>query len=160
MTTRKKRLTLDQANELIRDLLRDHPQPSKLILLAFAEKINGGCFIKPKCPKPKSLSIAQAKKAVFEKKAENDESWIYLPASILKFSAKPCSSPIPMGSASEGHHSCKSASFSPSLTLYAWFTLLTPGRHPHQVQWELFSILGFFVLPDWYLTFFAAGDLP
>lgn len=67
MTTRKKRLNLDQVNQLIRDLLRDHPQPSDLILLAFAEKINGGCFTIPKRPKPKLFTVAQAKKAVLEK---------------------------------------------------------------------------------------------
>ena len=67
MTTRKKRLNLDQVNLLIRDLLRDHPQPSDLILLAFAEEINGRGFTIPKRPKPKSFTVAQAKKAVLEK---------------------------------------------------------------------------------------------
>ncbi len=67
MTTRKQRLNLGQVNGLIKHLLRDHPQPSEIVLLAFAEQINGGFFAKPKSPKPKSLSIARAKKAVFEK---------------------------------------------------------------------------------------------
>ena len=41
MTTRKQRLNLGQVNGLIKDLLRDHPQPSEIVLLAFAEQING-----------------------------------------------------------------------------------------------------------------------
>lgn len=67
MTKRAKKLTSQQVEELIQELLKHERNVNKEILLAFAERINGGPFKAAKIPKQKPLSMAAMKKAVLEK---------------------------------------------------------------------------------------------
>lgn len=67
MAKRTKKLTAQQVEELILELLTQGRNVQKDDLLIFAEKINGGPFKAAKTPKQKALSMAVMKKAVLAK---------------------------------------------------------------------------------------------
>ena len=63
MAARRKRLTKPEVDALISDLIA-RGDISEELLYGFAEKINGGPFTTPKPKKPKTMTMAAAKKAV------------------------------------------------------------------------------------------------
>ena len=63
MAARKKRLTKPEVLDLISQLSVEEKITEEM-LLSFAEKVNGGSFAVPKAKKPKTMSMAVAKKAV------------------------------------------------------------------------------------------------
>ena len=67
MATRKKKLTLPEVQQLIRELLIHSNSPSVDDLLVFAEAINRGPFKTPKHAKPKALTATVMRKAVLNK---------------------------------------------------------------------------------------------
>ena len=67
MATTKKKLTLPEVQQLIRDLLVHSNSPSADALLVFAETINRGPFKTPKQAKPKALTATVMRKAVLNK---------------------------------------------------------------------------------------------
>ena len=67
MATRKKKLTLQEVQQLIRDLLIHSNSPSVNYLLVFAEAINRGPFKTPKQAKPKELNVMAMRKAILNK---------------------------------------------------------------------------------------------
>ena len=67
MAQRTKKLTAQQVEELIQELLTQGRNVQKDDLLIFAQKINGGPFKAAKAPSQKALSMTAMKKAVLEK---------------------------------------------------------------------------------------------
>ena len=67
MATRKKKLTLPEVQQLIRDLLIHSNSPSVDDLLVFAETINRGPFNTPQQVTPKVLNATAMRKAVLNK---------------------------------------------------------------------------------------------
>ena len=67
MASRKKKLTLPEVNQLIRDLLGKSNSPGTDDLLLFAEVVNRGPFKTPKEAKQKALTATSMRKAVLEK---------------------------------------------------------------------------------------------
>ena len=63
MPARRKRLTKPKVVALISDLT-SQGDISEELLYGFAEKINGGPFTTPKPKKPKTMTMAAARKAV------------------------------------------------------------------------------------------------
>ena len=63
MPARRKRLTKPEVVALISDLTSQR-DISEELLYGFAEKINGGPFTTPKPKKPKTMTMAAARKAV------------------------------------------------------------------------------------------------